>query len=181
MAETRRRGRRTRCAGLAAVVLAGVLSATAARAGDEPAKDEAARLKIQIDGEDGSSVRLDVGAGWLAGLIEAVDVECESEAEGDERAMMLSLRSQGEGGVYRYREDDEGDDVVARRSRGALKIESTDRDGERSTVEMPWEVAECLLMGVDPPGDLGRRIARGEARMRLDLRDGDGRVRISLD
>jgi hypothetical protein len=163
------------------VVLAGILGTPAARAGDDAAKDGEARLKIQVEGEDGSSVRLDIGAGWLAGLIESVDVECESEAEGDERAMMLSMRCLGVGGVYRYREDDEGDDVVARRSRGALKIESTDRDGERSTVEMPWEVAECLMMGVDPPGDLGRRIARGEARMRLDLRDGDGRVRISLD
>lgn len=181
MAETRRGGGRSRCVWLASAVVAGALGAPAARAGDEPAKTEEARLKIQIEGEDGTSVKIDLGAGWLAGLIESVDVECEGDAEGDERAMMLSLRAQGEGGVFRYREDDEGDDVVARRSRGALKLESIDGDGERSTVEMPWEVAECLMMGVDPPGDLGRRLARGEARLRLDLRDGDGRVRISLD
>jgi hypothetical protein len=95
--------------------------------------------------------------------------------------MMQSLAGQGEGGVYRFVDEDDGDQVVARRSRGALKIESTGGDGERAVVEMPWEVAQCLMLGVEPPGDLGRRIARGDARLRVDVRDRDGRVRVSLD
>jgi hypothetical protein len=161
------------------VVLGSLAFVAPALAGDE--KDSPPSLKILVEGEDGSRVKVDLGAGWLAAIVDAAEIECEAESHGQSRAMMESLAGQGEGGVYRFVDEDDGDQVVARRSRGALKIESTGRDGDLAVVEMPWDVAECLLLGVGPPGDLGRRIARGDAKLRLDVRDRDGRVRISLD
>ncbi len=147
-----------------------------------PAKDDhATRLKIRVEDRDGSSVHIDLASTWLTGLIRSADIACKAEADRQARAMMQALDGQGEGGVYSYTDDDDGDRVVARRSRGALKIESTDRDGKVSVVEMPWEAARCLMMGIDPPGDLGKRIARGEAKLRFDVRDRDGRVRISVE
>ncbi|HSM13380.1 MAG TPA: hypothetical protein VLA66_04875 [Thermoanaerobaculia bacterium] len=142
--------------------------------------EDHATLKVHVEGEDGESVHFELGSGWLGALISAVDIECDAEGDAETRRMMKSLREQGEGGFYRF-EDDDGDDVVARRRKGQLRIETREEDGERAVVEMPWEVAECLLLGVDPPGDLGRRIAAGEAATKSDVRDGDGRVRISLD
>jgi hypothetical protein len=162
-----------------AVVLGSLAFVAPALAGDE--KGSPPSLKILVEGEDGSRVKVDLGAGWLAAIVDAAEIECEAESHGQSRAMMESLAGQGEGGVYRFVDEDDGDQVVARRSRGALKIESTGREGDLAVVEMPWDVAECLMMGVDPPGDLGRRIARGDAKLRLDVRDRDGRVRISLD
>jgi hypothetical protein len=142
--------------------------------------DDHATLKVHVEGDDGESVHFELGSGWLGALISAVDIECDAEGDADTRRMMKSLREQGEGGLYRF-EDDDGDDVVARRRKGQLRIETREDDGERAVVEMPWEVAECLLLGVDPPGDLGHRIAAGDVQMKIDVRDGDGRVRISLD
>jgi len=144
-------------------------------------KDDHATLRVDVEDEDGTRVHFELGSGWLGALISAVDIECDADSDARTRKMMRSLRRQGEGGVYRFRDED-GDDILARRRMGQLRIETRDADdGERAVVEMPWEVAECLISGIDPPGDLGRRIAEGDARMKIDVRDGDGRVRISLD
>lgn len=165
--------------GAAAVAAAALVFAGPVSAGED--KDSPPSLKIRVEGEDGSRVSVDVGAGWLGAILAAADIDCKAGADRQARAMMESLEAQGEGGVYRFEDEDDGDLVVARRSRGALKIESTGRDGELAVIEMPWEAAQCLMMGVDPPGDLGRRIARGDAKLRVDVRDRDGRVRISFD
>ena len=46
---------------------------------------------------------------------------------------------------------------------------------------MPWETADCLMGGVAPEGDLGQRIAAGLADLKVDIRDDDSRVRISIE
>jgi hypothetical protein len=125
-------------------------------------------------------VHLSFSGDWLGGLIESLHVSCQAEADQRTRAMMESLDADGEGAVYEFTEDD-GDHVVARRLRGQLVLETREHDGDRATVEMPWPAARCLLLGVTPEGDLGRRVADGKARLRLDLSDHDGRVRIRLD
>jgi hypothetical protein len=165
-----------------AFVLATLALAVApARADDapSPAAGPPATLHIEVEDDDGGSLKLALAAGWLGALIESADIDCEPDGDRRSRAMMVSLRAQGEGGVYEFEAED-GDRVIARRSRGALKLETRGGDGERATIEMPWEAAECLILGVEPPGDLGRRIARGEARLELDAREDGSRVRISL-
>jgi len=157
-----------------------VVAAAGGEKTSQPPADSQGRFKLQVEGENGDSVRLEFSTGWLGALIESADIECNAEADRDTRKMMATLAAQGEGGIYTY-EDSDRDRVVARRSGGALKIEQTQRNGKVSVVEMPWEAAQCLMMGIDPPGDLGRRIARGEAKLKLDVRDEDGRVRISID
>ena len=156
-------------------------AAPAADPGHSAQDDHATRVKIRVEDRDGSSVHIDLASTWLTGLIRSADIACKAEADRQARAMMQALDEQGEGGVYSYTDDDDGDRVVARRSRGALKIESTDRDGKVSVVEMPWDAARCLMLGIDPPGDLGQRIARGEAKLRFDVRDRGDRVRISVE
>ena len=152
-----------------------------AHAGDEK-KSSDTNLQVKIDDEDGTSIRVDLAGGWLGALVDSVDLACEThDTDEKARAMMKSLQEQGEGGVYRFTDPDDRDEVVARRSRGALKIEVTQPDGDLSRIEMPWEIAECLMLGVEPPGDLGRRVAKGEAKLRLDLRDDGSRIRLSLD
>jgi len=173
--------RRFATAALAAGMLGLAPLALAAPASAGAEKETPPTLRIRVEDDDGSRVNVDLSAGWLGAIVEAADIECEAESDRQARAMMESLDRQGEGGVHRFIDEDDGDQVVARRSRGALKLESTGRDGEVAVVEMPWEVAQCLVMGVEPPGDLGPRIARGDARLRVDVRDRDGRVRVSLD
>jgi len=176
--ETSWRHLHRRWLGAAAVAVAALTFAGPVLA--DESQESPPRLRIQVEDDDGSRVDVDLGAGWLAALVDAADFECEADGDRQALAMMESLDAQGEGGVHRYLDDD-GDRVIARRSRGALKLESTGRDGEISVVEMPWDVARCLILGVEPPGDLGRRIASGDAKLRVDVRDRGGRVRLSLD
>ena len=151
-----------------------------ATAGDGKREDPS--LRVHVEDEDGTSVRVDLSAGWLGALIESVELECDDHGtDRQAREMMKSLQEQGEGGVHRYTDVDDRDEVVGRRARGALKLEVTEPDGDVSRIEMPWEVAQCLLLGVDPPGELGDRIGRGEAKLRLDLRDDGNRIRLDLD
>lgn len=137
-------------------------------------------LEIRVEGDDGASVRLSLSTGWLAGLIDEIHIECKTESDARTRETMASLDAAGEGAVREYVEDD-GDRVVARRTRGQLVLETRERDGGRATVEMPWAAARCLMLGIEPDGDLGRRIASGEARLRLDVRDHGDRVRVRLE
>jgi hypothetical protein len=93
--------------------------------------------------------------------------------------MMASLARQGEGGVYRGEEEDGR--YVARRRHGMMRIEKHQDGGGTTVVEMPWEVARCLMEGVLPAGDLGRRLARGEAKMRFEARGEGGSFSIRLE
>lgn len=162
------------------------LAATAAGAADRaaPSPGEApASLHIQVRGDDGEDVDLRLSSGWLGALIRGATIECDadSHSDGDGRRMMESLRAQGEGGVWKERGRD-GDEVLARRTRGLLKIRSAERGGDQAEIEMPWELAECLMLGVVPGGDLGGRIARGEAKFSVHLEDDDGStVRLAIE
>lgn len=169
---------RNRFARLVACFGAAALLAAPALAGDQ--KTDAPDLDIRVEGADGGAVHLSFSGDWLGGLIESLHVSCRVDADRRTRAMMESLDAGGEGAVYEFTEDD-GDRVVARRLRGLLVLETRERDGDRATVEMPWPTARCLLQGVAPEGDLGHRVAEGKARLRLDVSDHDGRVRIRLD
>lgn len=155
------------------------LVCTPALAG-ESRKTEPASFSLHVESADGDEVRIEASSGWLGALIASADVECDGDADRQTRAMMEDLRRQGEGGFHRYRDEDDGDRVTGRRSRGSLKLETRGDDGDLAVVEMPWEVAECLMMGVEPPGDLGRRISRGEAKLSIDVREGDGGDRVTL-
>lgn len=146
----------------------------------ETKKSEPASFSLHVESAEGDEVRIEASSGWLGALIAAADVECEGDADRQTRAMMEDLRRQGEGGIHRYRDEDDGDLVIGRRARGSLKLETRGDDGDRAVVEMPWEVAECLMMGIDPPGDLGLRIARGEAKLSIDVREGDAGDRVTL-
>jgi hypothetical protein len=164
---------------LGALALAGTFAGAAAA--EEPAaKPESGTMKLDIRSEDGSKVQLEISSGWIGALLSHSDIDCDGRRDRRTREMMSSLDGQGEGGVWKGRDDD-GDRVLARRSRGMLKLESADEDGDLSTVEMPWEVAQCLLAGIEPAGDLGRRIASGEARIAIDLRDDGGRVSFRIE
>jgi len=152
------------------------LPAVPAAAGDHGAEIE---VNVEKDGEE--TLHLQIGSSWLAGLIAAAEIECDASGDRDVRRMMASLREQGEGGVYEYRDSDDGDRVLARRSRGNLKIETYGRDGDRATVEMPWATADCLMGGVAPAGELGDRITKGLANLKIDVRDDDSRVRLRIE
>jgi hypothetical protein len=144
-----------------------------------PAQAESkARMSIQIETDEGSKVELETGADWLQGLISGADVTCDADHDRSTRKMMSSLTRQGEGGVY-HGEDEDGGDFVARRRSGMLRIEKDDDDGERMLVEMPWDVAQCLMAGIEPAGDLGKRLARGEAKLRFET-EGESGARVSI-
>src|SRR4029450_2519346 len=125
--------------------------------------DDDAKMSIKIETEDGAKIELETGGGWLQGLIGNADGRCEADRDRSPRQMMSSLTRQGEGGVYRG-EDEDGGDFTARRRGGMLRIEKPDDDGNRTLVEMPWDVAECLMSGIEPKGDIRGRLARGEAK-----------------
>ena len=156
-----------------ALVSAPVLAGDAGRT--EPAK-----FSLHVESAEGDEVRIEASSGWLGALISSVDVECDADSDPRTRAMMEDLRRQGEGGFHRYRDEEDGERVTGRRARGSLKLETRGDDGDLAVVEMPWEVAECLMMGVEPPGDLGRRVAAGDAKLSIDVREGDGGDRVTL-
>jgi hypothetical protein len=144
------------------------------------AGDDDGRVSIKVEREDGSKVEIETGSGWLSGLIAHADVDCEADDERSTREMMSSLTRQGEGGVYRG-EDEDGVDFVAKRRDGMLRIDKPEDDGKRTLVEMPWEVAQCLMAGIQPAGDLGKRLARGDAKLRFETSNHGARVSIRLE
>jgi hypothetical protein len=162
-------------AAVAAVALA--LSPTAAFAHDP---DSAPRLEVHVDGEDGTNFDLSIGAGWIAGLIDSLDVECEVATDADTRRMARHLDRKGEGARFRF-VDDDGDDVLAIRRAGMLRIETSEKNGESALVELPWPLAECFLLGREPAGGVGRLLLDSGLKLKVDARDGDGRVRVSID
>jgi hypothetical protein len=150
-----------------------LLVAPAAFAGDE------GKVTLQIQTDGGTKVSLETGASGLRSLIAGADVRCDVENDPETRRMMASLTRQGEGGVYRGEEQD--GEYVARRRDGMMRIEKRQHDGGATVVEMPWEVARCLMEGIAPAGDLGRRLARGEARLRFEARGEGGSFSIRLE
>ncbi len=168
---------------LGLALAAALLTAPLAVGAAETTEPESARssLHLEIRGDDGDNVDLHLSSGWLGAIVAAATFECDGDADRDARRMMESLRGQGEGGVWKERNGD-GDRVLARRAKGQLKIETVDDEGERADVEMPWEVAECLMLGIEPAGDLGRRIASGDAKFRVQVRGRDGgTVRLAIE
>lgn len=162
-----------RSARFAALATALTLLPTAAFA------DDGGSLRLRIDSDKGDRVDLDLSLGWLATFADWVDFECEADTDADTRRMARALDRQGEGGRYEF-VDDDGDEVVARRVDGALKIESEDDDGEIARVEMPWPLAECLFLGREPKGGIGKALSN--AKFRVKVEDGDGgRVSIDVD
>lgn len=161
---------------LFAVVLG--LAAAAPSAGED---ERALSLKVEVEGEDGERVSFSISSSGLAGLISRADfdLDCEGADDRQTRRMMVLLAEKGEGAIYRG-EDDDGDPLVGRRRGGQLHIESRDDDGERAEIEMPWPLAECLLLGREPEGGLRRALDRGDLELRIDARDEGGRVRISI-
>jgi hypothetical protein len=140
--------------------------------------DDGGRLRVHISGEDGDRLDLDLSLGWVAALVDWADVECEAETDRRTRRMAQSLDRQGEGGVYEF-VDDDGEEVVARRVEGTLRIESREKRGEHAKVEIPWPLAECLLLGREPDGGLARALERGNFRVRIEGED--GKVTIDVD
>jgi hypothetical protein len=166
---------------LAATAVLGValgLSGAAPSAGGD---ERALSLRVDVQGEDGERVSFSISSSGLAGLISRADfdLDCEGADDRQTRRMMALLDEKGDGAIYRG-EDDDGDPLVGRRRGGRLLIESRDDDGERAEIEMPWPLAECLLLGREPEGGLRRALARGDLEFRIDARDEGGRVRISI-
>lgn len=143
------------------------------------ASGDGSTFHLHVDSDDGDKVDIDLSLGWLATFVDWADIECDADTDADTRRMARSLDRQGERGVYEF-EDDDGDQVVARRVGGRLKIESRDDDGELSKVEMPWPLAECLFLGREPKGGLGRALSKGDFRIHVQSDDGD-RVTVDVD
>jgi hypothetical protein len=163
---------------MALICLAALAAPAApATAGEKPKAN--VEVNIEHDGEE--MIHVQIGSSWLGAILAAADIDCDRSDDRDVRKMMDSLRAQGEGGVFEYRDRHDGDQVLARRSRGSLKLETIGSDGERASVEMPWETADCLMGGVEPEGELGKRIALGLADLKVDVRDDDSRVRVRIE
>ncbi|MGH7858325.1 MAG: hypothetical protein ACREQY_13460 [Candidatus Binatia bacterium] len=164
----------SRTAVLVALAAALTLSPAAALAADDDSS-----FRLHISGEDGGRLDLDLPLGWIASFVDWADVECDADTDRKVRRMMQSLDRQGEGGVYEF-EDDDGDEVVARRVKGTLRIENREQRGEVAKVEMPWPLAECLILGREPEGGLARALKSGDFRVQIEGADG-GKLTIDVD
>jgi hypothetical protein len=159
---------------LAASVAAALVSPVPAVA------DSASTFKLEVRGDDGEHVKLELAAGWLSALLRHSTIECDGSDDRRTHRMAEALDRRGEGAVYEF-ESRNGDRVVSRRSRGRLILETFEDDGDRAVVEMPWVLAECWLLGREPAGGLARWMADEGVSLRIDGRDGRGRVRIAFD
>jgi hypothetical protein len=142
--------------------------------------DDRPTFRLDVRGDDGERIEIEVAASWLATLVRHSTLDCDASGDRRTRRMAEELDRRGEGAVYEF-EDGDGDRVVSRRSRGRLVLETFDDDGDRAVVEMPWALAECLMLGREPDGGLGRWLADQGLSVRVDEGDGGGRVRISFD
>ncbi len=103
----------------------------------ERPEESPASLHLEVDGATtASNVDLHLSSGWFGALISTASIDCDGDADGDARRMMESLREQGEGGVWKDRDRD-GDDVLARRAKGMLKIETTETRATAPTSRCP--------------------------------------------
>ena len=149
-------------------------------AGELAASDSPTRLQVKVDDERGGGVDLEIAASWIGNLLDTLDIDCDSSADRETRRMAEHLDRAGDGGRYRFRDHD-GDDVVALRKGGQLRIETTGDDGDRAVVEMPWRLAECFLLGREPEGGVGRLLKSDGFRLRIDAEDGDSQVVVRID
>ena len=128
-------------------LIVALLVATPAFAGE---KDKG--LKIDIEGEDGEHVSIDISSnlveGIIAGLAES-DMECDTTTDEDTLAMLQHLDRKGEGSKYSYT-NEEGEKVKARRHKGQWEMEVVKAGEENTFISMPWSMAECML-GRDVP------------------------------
>jgi hypothetical protein len=153
---------------------AALILATSAVAAEEPG-----RIEIEVEDETGETLDLEVASSWLGAVLQSFDIDCELADEPEVRRMAQRLDRGGEGTRYRFR-DEQGADVVALRRHGRLLLEKSGEDGETATVEMPWRVAECLMLGREPEGGAAALFADG-LRLRVDARDRESRVRVRID
>jgi hypothetical protein len=142
--------------------------------------DSGPTFRLEVDDDDGEQVRLELSSGWLSALVSRVAFDCDGADDRRTRLMAETLDRRGEGSVYEY-EDRDGDEVVARRSRGQLILETRERGGDHAVVEMPWPLAECLMLGREPAGGFARWLEDEGVRLHVDARDGEGRVRVRFD
>jgi len=143
------------------------------------AKDSGS-FRLIVDGKDGGHLDLQLPTGWLTDLIASSSFECRTDSDAEARKLATSLESQGEGGVYTWT-DEHGREAVARRSRGQLKVDVEEEHGKHSVLEMPWPLAECLLLGREPDGGLGKALGRGGVHIKIEGDDDGGLVRIFFD
>jgi hypothetical protein len=144
------------------------------------AADSGPTFRLEVDGDDGEHVRLELEAGWLTSIVRHATFDCDGADDRRTRRMAEALDRGGEGAVFEF-EDRDGDHVVARRSRGQLILVTRERGGDRAVVEMPWKLAECWMLGREPAGGFADWLADEGLTLRVDARDGDGRVRFSFD
>lgn len=142
--------------------------------------DDGTSLRLEVESDDGDQVRLELASGWLSALVRHATIDCDGSDDRRTRRMARELDRRGEGGVYEF-VDSDGDRVVARRSRGQLILETTDDDGDRAVVEMPWALAECWMLGREPAEGLAGIVSDGGLALRIDARDGRDHVHISVD
>lgn len=157
------------------VLAAGLISLPATLSADS---DPSFHLEVHSD--DGNEVRLELSSGWLSALVSRLDIDCDGSDDRRTRRMAEALDRSGEGGIYEF-EDRDGDAVVARRTRGQLILETTERGGDKAVVEMPWPLAECLMLGREPAGGFSRWMSLEGFQLKVDARDGEDRVRIRFD
>jgi hypothetical protein len=138
---------------------------------------ETTRVEIQVEDDSGERLDLSIASSWLGPLVASLDLECEPTDDPDALRMAKNLDRGGRGSRYRF-VDDDGDAVLAVREGDRLTLRTRGRDGESSTVEMPWSFAECFLLGREPKEGL---LAGDGLRLRVDDRDGESRVRIRID
>lgn len=142
--------------------------------------DPRTTLRLEVESDDGEEVRIELASGWLSALARHATIDCDGSDDRRTRRMARTLDRRGEGSVYEF-VDSDGDQVVARRARGQLILETTDEDGDRAVVEMPWVLAECWMLGRQPADGLAGLLSDGGLALRIDARDGGDRVHVSLD
>ena len=129
-----------------------LVGARVARAGDE------AKMSIKIQTEEGAKIELETSAGWLQGLIDSADVECEADEDRDTRRMMASLERQGEGGIYRGVDGD--GDFVARRRGGMLRRNTKATPSSARTSPAAAATVIEVHAGRNPSSSIWRRPRR---------------------
>ena len=169
--------RSTRLAALASALV--LFPASAFASSEHRSGDSDGSFHLHIDGDDGGKVDVELSLGWLAAFVDWSDFECDVDTDSDTRRMARALDRAGEGSVYEF-EDEDGEQVAARRVDGLLKLESRNDNGKTARVAMPWPLAECLFLGREPHGGMGRALSRGDFKIKVEGRDG-GRVTIDSD